>query len=467
MRVAYVSSDPGVPVFGRKGSSVHVQAVLRELVRGGAEVHVVTTRPGGDTPADLADVVVHEVAVAPTGSTAEREVALREADAQVDGVLAGIAAGGGLDLLYERYSLWGTAATAWASDAGVPSVLEVNAPLVVEQRTHRELVDEAGAERCARAAIGAATAVVAVSGPVAAWAADRAGGHPEKVHVLSNGVDTGRIVPAADRCGGRRDLTDSSRGRVHGRQGALHFGRDTSARRVRQVAPAFTVLFVGTLKPWHGLDVLVDAFAGLRARVPGARLLLVGDGPGRGDVLALAHERGVEGAVRATGAVRPADVVRHLHDADVAVAPYPPLDDFYFSPLKVYEYLAAGLPVVASAVGELPDTLEHGDAGVLVPPGDADALADALVALAHDADRRATLGARAREVAVERHDWSVVVRRALGFAGVPWAEPVDTPVAEPTNRVSTGSTNETRVSTGSTSEDRVSTSSTTGGGRHG
>ena len=421
MGVAYVSSDPGVPVFGRKGSSVHVQAVLRELVRAGAEVHVVTTRPGDDTPADLADVVVHEVPVASTASTAEREVALRDADARVFGILAGIAAGDddrGLDLVYERYSLWGTAATGWARDAAVPSVLEVNAPLVAEQRTHRELVDEAAAERCVRAAVGAATAVVAVSGPVAAWVADRAGEHPEKVHVLANGVDTGRIVPAVDRCGGGRDLSNSSRGRVHGRQGALHLGRDTSARRVRQDTTAFTVLFVGTLKPWHGLDVLVDAFVGVSARVPDARLLLVGDGPERETVLARAEALGVGDAVEHAGAVPPSEVPALLHRADVAVAPYPALDDFYFSPLKVYEYLAAGLPVVASAVGELPDALEHGRAGVLVPPGDAAALADVLVALAHDDDRRAALGERAREVAVGRHDWSVVVRRALGFAGV-------------------------------------------------
>ncbi|GAB3104964.1 glycosyltransferase family 4 protein [Isoptericola nanjingensis] len=388
MRVAYVSSDPGVPVFGRKGASVHVQAVLRELVRAGAEVHVVTTRPGDDTPDDLRGVVVHRVPVAPTGSTAGRERALQDADARVGDLLDALHERAGIDLVYERYSLWGTAATAWAADDGVPSVLEVNAPLVAEQRTHRELVDEAAAERCVRAAVGAATAVVAVSGPVAAWAADRAGEDPEKVHVLANGVDTGRIVPAAGRCWGRQDTT------------------------------AFTVLFVGTLKPWHGLDVLIDAFAGVRARVPDARLLLVGDGPEREAVLARADALGVADAVEHAGAVAPSEVPALLHRADVAVAPYPALDDFYFSPLKVYEYLAAGLPVVASAVGELPDALEHGDAGVLVPPGRAAALADAIVALAHDDDRRAALGARAREVAVERHDWSAVVRRALGFAGV-------------------------------------------------
>ncbi|MFE5334267.1 glycosyltransferase, partial [Isoptericola sp. NPDC056573] len=213
-------------------------------------------------------------------------------------------------------------------------------------------------------------------------------------------------------------LPHSSRGRIPPEvEGALA-PVNASARRMRQGAAQFTVLFVGTLKPWHGLDVLIDAFAGVRSRVSEARLLLVGDGPEREAVLARADALGVGDAVEHAGAVPPSDVPPLLLRADVAVAPYPPLDGFYFSPLKVYEYLAAGLPVVASAVGELSEALEHGAAGVLVPPGDAVALADALVALARDDDRRAALGARAREVAVERHDWSVVVRRALGFAGV-------------------------------------------------
>ncbi|MDP9444910.1 MAG: glycosyltransferase family 1 protein, partial [Actinomycetota bacterium] len=53
MRVVYVCTDPGVPVFGRKGASVHVQAVLRVLLAAGAEVHLVATRLGGPVPADL------------------------------------------------------------------------------------------------------------------------------------------------------------------------------------------------------------------------------------------------------------------------------------------------------------------------------------------------------------------------------------------------------------------------------
>ncbi|MFC8921030.1 glycosyltransferase family 4 protein [Cellulosimicrobium sp. NPDC057127] len=388
MRVAYVSTDPGVPVFGRKGSSVHVQALLRVLVRAGVTVHLVTVRPGDDVPADLlagpGRVVVHPVPVVPTRTTAEREIALRAADALVGPVLDALAADGRLDLVYERYSLWGTAATAWARRSGTPSVLEVNAPLPAEQARHRELVDAESAERCARAAIGAAGTVVAVSGPVARWAAERAT-DPARVHVLPNGVDTARVTPAH---------------RPDGR---------------------FTVAFVGTLKPWHGLDVLLDAFALVLPRVPRARLLVVGDGPQAAAVDDRVRGLGLGDVVERTGAVAPSDVPALLHRADVGVAPYPALDDFYFSPLKAYEYLAAGLPVVASAIGELPAALTGADGaplGLLVPPGDAAALADALVALAADPARRATLGTRAREAAVARHDWTVVVGRALDLAGV-------------------------------------------------
>ena len=61
MRIAYVCTDPGIPVFGRKGASVHAQAVLTELVRAGHEVHLCTPRPGGEPPSDdpLASVTVH------------------------------------------------------------------------------------------------------------------------------------------------------------------------------------------------------------------------------------------------------------------------------------------------------------------------------------------------------------------------------------------------------------------------
>lgn len=386
MRVAYVCTDPGVPVFGSKGASVHVQAVLRVLLSRGAHVSLVAARLGGPAPAGLAGLEVFELPAVGRGEPAQRERAAQHADAEVGRVLDRLAEDAPLDLVYERYALWGRTATAWAGATGTPSILEVNAPLVAEQATHRALSDRPGAEQVAAAALGAAGAVVCVSDEVAAWA--RAVSRRRTgVATVPNGVDIARVTPSP-------------------RPPAPAAGTD------------FTVGFLGTLKPWHGVDVLIEAVAALVARDPSWRLLLVGDGPQSAALRDRAERAGLARRLELTGAVAPEEVPALLHRMDVAAAPYPALADFYFSPLKVYEYLAAGLPVVASRAGQVPAALCYGAVGELVDPGDHAMLAAALQRLREAPARRAALGAAAREAAVTCHSWDGVVTRMLALAGV-------------------------------------------------
>ncbi len=382
MRVAYVCSDPGVPVLGRKGASVHVQAVVQVLVEGGHEVHLLAARTGGSVPPGLEPVRLHPLPAVPAGTVAERERSARTSDAAVAGVLEGI---GEVDLVYERYSLWGRTAMTWARQAGVPSVLEVNAPLVEEQVAHRELSDRVAAEDVARTALSAADAVVCVSAGVAAWARHRSG-DAGRVHVVENGVDVRRIRPPA------RPVTSAT-------------------------ATPFTIGFVGTLKPWHGVATVIDALAVLDRDSPGAyRLLLVGDGPQGPALRERATDAGVASLVEQVGAVDPLEVGPLLHRMDVAVAPYPAIDGFYFSPLKIYEYLAAGLPVIASAVGDIPALLRGGALGSLVSPGSPVELAGAIAALRADPLRRRALRVASRAAAVEHHTWQAAVGRVLALS---------------------------------------------------
>ncbi|CAN5210625.1 glycosyltransferase family 4 protein [soil metagenome] len=375
MRVAYICADPGLPVFGRKGGSVHVQEVIRGLRRLGHQVELLATRLGGEPPADLAGLAVTALPAIGRGSPATREAAGRQANR---GLSAALDAVGPVDLVYERYSLWSHAGMAWARRTGTPAVLEVNAPLIDEQAEHRSLVGRQEAEACARAAFEDATAVVAVSEPVADWVRARTPA-PERVHVVGNGVDPERIV----------------------------------ARPRVDHPNHFTIGFVGTLKPWHGLETLVDAFALLAGADFTYRLLVVGDGPGAGGLADSLERRGLTSMITLAGAVDPAAIPEYLHGMDLAVAPYPDLPHFYFSPLKLYEYLAAGLPVVASEVGQVAEVIDDGRTGVLCPPGDAAALARAIAGLRYNPAGRASMASAGRAEVVAHHSWDEVVGRIL------------------------------------------------------
>ncbi|GAB3278179.1 glycosyltransferase family 4 protein [Kineosporia babensis] len=403
MRIAYVCTDPGIPVFGTKGASLHVRAVLSELLRRGHEVHLLCVRSGEGAAAQAlleAGLIVHQLPRVLGDDTAQREHSAQASDATVASLLDQI----GPELVYERYALWGRTATAWAQAAEVPSILEVNAPLPAEAEKYRGLHNVNAALSVARAALGAAGTVICVSEPVRQWACAFAP-DPTRVHTVPNGVDTQRITP------GRPEQPLTATGWPAVTPALAHPGSPVPA-------VGFTTGFVGTLKPWHGVDLLIQAMSILVALDPSHRLLVVGDGPERERLQSLTRRLGLNEHVEFTGAVAESEIPALLQRMHVACAPYPGGEDFYFSPLKVYEYLAAGLPVVASRIGELPALLGHGRQGVLVTPGNVDEISGAVEALRLDSWRREQLGNAARATALE-HDWSHVVDRIAGLAAVP------------------------------------------------
>jgi glycosyltransferase involved in cell wall biosynthesis len=377
----YVVIDPGVPAFGTKGCSVHVQEVLRELDRRYGHVHLVATRPGGDPPADLGDIVVHALPRAVGADLATREAAQRRVGNDAARIVANLcAADNRVAVVYERYALWSAAALEAARAAGVPTVLEINAPLLEEQAKHRGLHGATAARWWTARALAAADTPFAVAGPVARWA-ESLDPRGRAILVVPNGVDLGRFTPTPIR----REVTEP------------------------------VVAFAGTFKPWHGTDLLVDAVAAARAQGLALRLLLIGDGPQLAATVERAERAGVP--VHATGRIDPAEVPGWLHGADLAAAPYP-AGEHYFSPLKVAEYLAAGLPTVASAIADLPGLVADGEEALLVPPGDVAATAAALVRLARDPGLRARMAVSARRAAEQRMSWTAVVDATLALVPI-------------------------------------------------
>ncbi len=169
------------------------------------------------------------------------------------------------------------------------------------------------------------------------------------------------------------------------------------------------VLFVGRLASNKGLVRLVEAFAPLARREPGAALVLVGaDGGVATSVDARARELGISGSVRRLGFLASeGELAAAYREARVAVLP----SDYEAFGLVLLEALAQGTPVVASRVGGIPEVVEDGRSGLLVPPGDTAALRDALERVWADPELARRLGDTGRREVVPRYSWEALADR--------------------------------------------------------
>lgn len=165
-----------------------------------------------------------------------------------------------------------------------------------------------------------------------------------------------------------------------------------------RLAPRPTVLYAGRLVPEKGVDVLLHAFAQAVREVPDARLAIVGGGDGAASLRRLAHELGVIGSVELTGALRREEMERRFEGAWVQAVPSRWEEPFGN---VAVEAMMRGTAVVASACGGLPEIVND-KSGLLVPPGDVEALATALVRMLSAPRLAESLGAAGRAIALER-----------------------------------------------------------------
>jgi glycosyltransferase involved in cell wall biosynthesis len=207
------------------------------------------------------------------------------------------------------------------------------------------------------------------------------------------------------------------------------FGREHNSELVRREFGLTTepvLIWVGGFYPWHDLDLLLDSFTQVLPRHPDARLILVGDGQTRPSLARKILQNGLRHAVIMTGSVSHTRVPEILSIADVAVVPSAPVTASRGgtgTPLKLFEYMAAGKAIVATALSRVAEVIQDGHNGLLVGAGDVDGFAEAVLTLLNDSAKRARLAQNARRQAVERHSWQEytsqlekIYRDVLGYA---------------------------------------------------
>lgn len=408
MKILYLCSDLGIPVLGRKGAAVHVRELMAALGRAGHDVFLAAqmlNKSPWEKPAEVQAPLL-QVRPALAASTA---VAALKAFNQLLGV--GNSLPGELrrilynhdletelkrrfeneppDFIYERASLYATAGVCLARQLRCPIIVELNAPLALEQSAYRVTGFDRLAAQAESWTLKHADAVVVVSSELREHVLSL-GVEAARVHVLPNGVNPALFHPSPP---------------------------DRELRSRLRLNSGPVVGFVGGLRPWHGVEILPGLLERLAARYPEVQMVIAGDGPLRPELERVLEERALSQRVVITGLLPHAEMPAIIRQFDVALAPYfQPEHAFYFSPLKLFEYMACGIAVVAPGLGQIAEVVHDGQTGLLYAPGNLEALSNRCEELFADPPLRQRLGQAAAKLVHGQFTWDRNAQKVVELA---------------------------------------------------
>jgi glycosyltransferase involved in cell wall biosynthesis len=283
------------------------------------------------------------------------------------------------DVILTRYNLYNFSAAAVARMRRIPFVVEVNSPMAHENRKFNtgKLHLPVLPEWIERLNLRMASAVVVVSEVLRDYFVRQ--GIPEsKISVVPNGVDPEVFSPEIPSTGVREK---------YNLQGKVVIG------------------FVGSFHYWHGVDNLLGFMAEVLRGYDHVRFLLVGTGPLHQELESAVRDQGYSDRVSLTGYVPHEKVPEYISAMDIVLAPYPAMDFFYFSPLKLFEYMACGKPVVASRLGQIAELIKDGVNGMLYEPEDLPQMAVKCRVLIENPELRSEIGRNARKSILAGYTW--------------------------------------------------------------
>ena len=262
---------------------------------------------------------------------------------------------------------------------GIPHVLEVNGVLR----------DELGADRASRARLALIDMVARLNLHRSDAFSTTTAEHLDRLDELY-GIDRHRatVIP----CGVNVDRFAPGEGAPW-------------RRKMGIPASTFVLIHVGSLYAWRGLDYLLEGLALFEQQVPDWELLLVGEGAEQASLEEHSQRLGMANRVRFVGQVPYADIPEYLRAADLGVVFYKKTRSLPGDPMKIYEYMACGLPVLAGDYPNYGGLVRREEAGLSVDETDTQAMADALLRLYHSPEDRLRYGGNGVAAATKEYSW--------------------------------------------------------------
>ena len=361
MRILLLALD--VDLNERQGDSVHLRELVDNLRLQGHKLRIVTGTTGSSGIED---------------HTVRKRFSIRQ-------ILQATHLGRDwADIVYERRM---SPKISWAVSllTGVPFVVEVNGSLDDELRAlgrKRRLIRPAIARRIRGQMFSRAARVIAVSSGIRDGLVSMYGLPRDRVAVVPNGANISRFHPK---------------------------DRNSSRIAVRLDRNDFIICFVGSLVAWQGIPTLIAAAERLRTRIPHLRIVMVGGGPDTDALKAQVWQSSMRDICIFAGEVPYEDVPTIIAASDVCVAPFARTRKA--SPIKVFEYLACGKPVVSSDIDDIGDFLKRSRAGVVIEPGNAEALANGIEWVYNHPEEALELARRGRLAVEQTRSWEETAKK--------------------------------------------------------
>lgn len=286
------------------------------------------------------------------------------------------------DVIHERFGLYAYGGIMASKLLRIPHIIEINGPGIEEKKLFTKDIDpiqKFTAKRIRKLCLKTTNHIVAVSNNLKTFLINN--------HIIKNSDKITVLPNAAD---------------------VEAFDKQFNVQSIKAslgLENKFIIAYTGTLQVWYAIDDLISAFPSVIKEIPNAYLLIIGEGQAREKLETLANQREIADRVKFMGYVNHSKIPEIISIADVVVAPFKELGmTFFGSAIKVFEYLSAGKPIVATKIGQIAEVLKDQHTALLVTPGNIDELANAIIRLARDEQLRSYLAKNAR-IEAQKYSW--------------------------------------------------------------